>query len=54
MSKWCDTCYRNELTGEWKSCTKDCPVFGKSFEELARIVIGFNRDYRWMVKGETK
>ena len=39
MSKWCDTCYRNEITEEWKSCNSDCPVFGKDFEELARLVI---------------
>ena len=39
MSKWCDTCHRNEITGEWKSCSKDCPVFGKNFEEFARIVV---------------
>lgn len=39
MSKWCDTCYRNEITKEWKSCDSDCPVFGKHFEELAKIVI---------------
>jgi hypothetical protein len=39
MSKWCNTCYRNEITGKWKSCSEDCPVFGKSFEELAKIVI---------------
>ena len=39
MSKWCNTCYRNELTSEWKSCDSECPVFGKSFDELAKIVI---------------
>ena len=39
MSKWCDTCYRNEITEECKSCSSDCPVFGKSFDELAKIVI---------------
>lgn len=44
MSKWCSTCYRNETTGEWKSCGEDCPVFGKSFEELAkrRLTMNFN------------
>lgn len=41
MSKWCDTCYRNKLTSEWKSCDSSCPVFGKSFEELAKIVIEY-------------
>lgn len=39
MSKWCDACYRNEITGELVSCNSDCPVFGKHFEELAKIVI---------------
>lgn len=38
MSKWCDTCYRNELTGEWKSCDSDCFMFGKSSKEIAKIV----------------
>jgi hypothetical protein len=28
------------MTGEWKSCGNDCPVFGKDFDELARMVIG--------------
>ena len=40
MSKWCSTCHRNIITGEWNSCGDDCPVFGKYFDELARIVIG--------------
>jgi hypothetical protein len=39
MSRWCDTCHRNEITGEWKSCTKDCPVFGKAPEEIENIAI---------------
>jgi len=39
MSKWCNTCYRNEITGDWKSCNNDCPVFGKDFDELAKIVL---------------
>ena len=39
MSKWCSTCYRNEFTGEWQSCNDDCPVFGKSFDDLAKTVI---------------
>ncbi len=39
MSKWCDTCHRNEFTGKWKSCGADCPVFGKNFEDLAKIVV---------------
>ena len=39
MSKWCNTCHRNELTGVWQSCNADCPVFGKDFEELAKIVV---------------
>lgn len=39
MSRWCDTCYRNEATGEWESCNKDCPAFGKYFEELENAVV---------------
>ena len=39
MSKWCDTCHRNELTGEWRPCSEDCSVFGKSFDDLAKIVV---------------
>ena len=39
MAKWCNKCYRNELTGEWKSCNDDCPIFGKSYEELIKIVL---------------
>ena len=37
--RWCDTCHRNEITGEWKSCTKDCPIFGKDPEEIENIAI---------------
>lgn len=40
MAKWCSTCHRNEFTEEWKSCDSSCPVFGKDFDELAKIVIG--------------
>lgn len=39
MSKWCDTCYKNELSDEWKSCDSECPVFGKSPKEIAKIVL---------------
>jgi hypothetical protein len=39
MSKSCNTCHRNAITGEWKSCDEDCPVFGKYFDELAKMVI---------------
>lgn len=39
MSKWCDTCNRNEMTGKWSSCSHECPICGKSFEELAKMVI---------------
>jgi hypothetical protein len=39
MSKWCNTCHRNEITGEWRSCNRDCPVFGRYFEDLAEIVV---------------
>lgn len=39
MSKWCNTCYRNEATGGYESCDKSCPVFGTDFEDLAKRVI---------------
>lgn len=39
MSKWCETCYRNNMSDGWKSCDDDCPVFGKHFEELAKFNI---------------
>ena len=39
MSKWCNTCHRNELPDEWTSCDNECPVFGKSFDDLAKAVI---------------
>lgn len=39
MSKWCNTCHRNDLKDKWNSCSSDCPVFGKDFDELAEIVI---------------
>ena len=39
MSKWCETCYRNNMSDEWKSCDDSCPVFGKYFEELAKFNI---------------
>ena len=39
MSKWCGKCYRNEMYNKYDSCNKDCPVFGKNFEELAIIVL---------------
>lgn len=42
MSKWCETCYRNEMTGEWKPCGNDCPVFGNYFEDIAKMAIKHN------------
>ena len=39
MSKWCDNCHRNEIYDEWNSCSKDCPIFGKSYKELAKDII---------------
>ena len=39
MGKWCGICYRNEIYNDWWSCNEDCPVFGKDFEELAKIII---------------
>ena len=43
MSKWCNVCHRNESSEEWKSCDDSCPVFGKNFDELAKIVIKENQ-----------
>ena len=42
MSKWCETCHRNEMTGQWKSCNHDCPVLGKYFEDLASVVVSID------------
>lgn len=39
MAKWCYTCNRNEIAGEWRSCSDDCPAFAKSHDELAKIVV---------------
>ena len=39
MSRWCDTCHRNEITGLWQSCSSDCPIFGKDFGRLQRFVL---------------
>ena len=36
MSKWCDTCY---ITGKYKPCGENCPVFRRHFGELAHHVI---------------
>lgn len=38
MSKWCDTCYRNEVIGEWKSCDASCPMFGKHYEDIDKYI----------------
>ena len=50
MSKWCDTCYRNEITGEWEPCDESCPVFGRYFGELAHHVISHEREAKKMVE----
>ena len=44
MSKWCNVCMRNIMTPgtTWEPCTSDCPVFGKTFGELAEIVLSAN------------
>lgn len=39
MSKWCNTCHRNELKDKWNSCRSDCLIFGKDFDDLAEMVI---------------
>ena len=41
MSKWCETCYRNALSKEWKSCDSTCPIFEKDFGELAEMTIKY-------------
>ena len=39
MSKWCNECYRNQITGEWESCGPDCPAFGiDPFETFKKII----------------
>lgn len=61
MSQWCNTCSRSKVVGRWTSCTKDCPAFGKTFEELAEIVIRQQEEHdalRWtnkqLIKNEKK
>lgn len=44
MSKWCKTCYRNEIAREYESCDRSCPVFGTDFEDLAKRVIAASMD----------
>lgn len=39
MAKWCETCYREPYVG----CNVDCPVFGKDFDELAKMVIQYEK-----------
>lgn len=39
MSQWCNTCSLGKVNGRYESCTKDCPAFGKTYEELAETVI---------------
>lgn len=35
MSQWCNECYLSKQTGEYMSCSHECQIFGKHFEELA-------------------
>ena len=39
MSQWCNTCSLGKVNCRYESCTKDCPAFGKTYEELAEVVI---------------
>ena len=41
MAKWCGTCAKCAITGEYNGCDDSCPVFGKSFEELAEIAVKY-------------
>lgn len=34
MSKWCDKCYKAEVTGQWQSCGNHCLLFGKDVAGL--------------------
>ena len=46
MSKWCDTCYRNEITGEWEPCDESCPMFGRYFGAAKKLIDEIN----WIVQ----
>lgn len=35
MGRWCNECHLGKQMGEYMSCSEECPVFGKHFEELA-------------------
>ena len=39
MSKWCNECHLNKQTGEYMSCSQECPISGKDFEELSSLYI---------------
>ena len=39
MGKWCNECHLNKQMGEYISCSEDCAVYGKCFEELANYCI---------------
>jgi hypothetical protein len=39
MGQWCAKCHFSEQTGEYMSCSQQCPVFGKCFEELANYCV---------------
>ncbi len=39
MSKWCDECYRNKITGEWNSCNSDCPAFGLNLDDALKKLV---------------
>ena len=41
MAKWCETCAKCTVTGKYNGCDNSCPVFGKSFEELAEIAVKY-------------
>ena len=52
MSKWCDTCYRNEVIGEWKSCDASCPMFGKHYEDDVLVKQKGNKTMKEFTKAD--
>lgn len=39
MSRWCNTCHLENVTGRYEPCDENCPVFGKDFNDLAKRII---------------
>ena len=43
MSRWCNKCQREKITGKYESCEPNCPVFGKYPVDLDCIVLGLEQ-----------